>query len=174
MARVSKKTIEIYLPSDLGYEKVAIATAESVAQKMGFSLDRVEDLKTAVGEAVTNAIEHGNQLNVEVKVLVMLTIQEKSLALNVFDQGRTPIPSLSQEREDREDCRGWGMFLIQNLMDAGYYLSITCIHPILVRSCSFLYPFVSLHTPFCHSCATEIENTSLVVKPHPLQKSRRS
>jgi serine/threonine-protein kinase RsbW len=94
-----------------------MATAASVAQKMGFSLDRIEDLKTAVGEAVTNAIEHGNQLNVDVKVLITLTIQEKSLALNVVDQGCSPIPALSQEREAREDNRGWGMFLIQNLMD---------------------------------------------------------
>ena len=112
-----KKTIEIYLPSELGYEKVAMATAASVAKKMGFSLDRIEDLKTAVGEAVTNAIEHGNQRNVEIKVLVTLTIQETSLALNVVDQGSKPIPSLPQTREGREDNRGWGMFLIQNLMD---------------------------------------------------------
>jgi serine/threonine-protein kinase RsbW len=117
MNKKSKKKVEIYIPSELGYEKVAISAAAVVAQKMGFSPDRIEDLKTAVGEAVTNAIEHGNQFNVEVKVLVVLTVEERSLALHVVDEGRKPIPDISLEREIRHDNRGWGMFLIKNLMD---------------------------------------------------------
>lgn len=47
----------------LGVEKVAMSTAASVAGIMGFSADRVEDLKTAVAEACINAIEHGNKLD---------------------------------------------------------------------------------------------------------------
>ena len=38
-------------------------TAASVARLMGFSDERVEDLKTAVAEACINAIEHGNKLD---------------------------------------------------------------------------------------------------------------
>jgi len=117
MTNLPKKSIEIHIPSELGYEKIAMATAAAVAQKMGFSSDRVDDLKTAVGEAVANAIEHGNQLKEEIKVLVALTIQEKSLALNVVDQGCRPIPLIPPERIIRKDNRGWGMFLIRNLMD---------------------------------------------------------
>ncbi len=117
MVDLAQTTVEIHIPSQLGYEKIAIASVSAVAHKMGFSKDRVDDLKTAVGEAVANAIEHGNQLNVEIKVLVILTIQEKSLALNVVDQGHKPIPSVPPNREDRDDNRGWGMFLIQSLVD---------------------------------------------------------
>jgi len=54
---------ELRLPTRLGFEKVAMNTAASVAQLMGFTEDRVEDLKTAVAEACINAIEHGNQMN---------------------------------------------------------------------------------------------------------------
>jgi hypothetical protein len=54
---------ELRLPSRLGFEKVAMNTAASVAQIMGFSDDRVNDLKTAVAEACINAIEHGNRMN---------------------------------------------------------------------------------------------------------------
>lgn len=117
MTNLPKKSIDIHIPSELGYEKVARATASAVAQMMGFSEDRVDDLKTALSEAVANAIEHGNQLNVDVKVLVTLTIQETSLALNVVDTGYQPIPPIPSHREDRDDNRGWGMFLIQNLVD---------------------------------------------------------
>jgi serine/threonine-protein kinase RsbW len=117
----SDRVVEIYIPSELGYEKIAMAAAATVAQRMGFSQDRIEDLKTAVSEAVTNAIEHGNQLNVEVKVLIELTIQENSLTLNVVDAGRQPIPEFPKFEPDFENRpgfpRGLGMFLITRLVD---------------------------------------------------------
>lgn len=118
MAKKNDKVVEIYIPSELGYEKIPMAAAATVAYRMGFSQDRIDDLKTAVSEAVTNAIEHGNQSNVEIKVLVELTIQDNALTLNVVDQGRQPIPAISEERPDRPGHEGgWGMFLIKQLMD---------------------------------------------------------
>jgi serine/threonine-protein kinase RsbW len=117
MEKLPKKTVEIYIPSELGYEKIPISAATAIAQKMDFSPDRVEDLKTAVGEAVINAIEHGNQLNIDIRVLISLTVQEKSLALNVVDQGRQPIPDVLPEPGTGLNNRGWGMFLIKSLMD---------------------------------------------------------
>ncbi len=62
-ATVKPTTVEVRLPSRLGYEKVAMSTAAAVAKLMGFREDRVEDLKTAVAEACINAMEHGNRLN---------------------------------------------------------------------------------------------------------------
>ena len=113
-----EKVVEIYIPSELGYEKIPISAAAAVAQKMEFALDRIEDLKTAVGEAVINAIEHGNQFNVDIRVLITLTIQDDALALHVVDEGRQPIPAdVMAGRTDRSDNRGWGMFLIKNLVD---------------------------------------------------------
>lgn len=118
MAKKNDKVVEIYIPSELGYEKIPMAAAATVAYRMGFSQDRIDDLKTAVSEAVTNAIEHGNQSNVEIKVLVELTIQDNALTLNVVDQGHQPIPALTEERPDRPGHEGgWGMFLIKQLMD---------------------------------------------------------
>ncbi len=112
-----ERIVEVYIPSELGYEKIAISAAAAVAQKMEFAPDRIDDLKTAVAEAVINAIEHGNQLDVTIKVLVTLTVQENALSLNVVDQGGQPIPDNVMARPDRPDHRGWGMFLIKNLMD---------------------------------------------------------
>src|SRR5579872_7315983 len=71
--------VEIFLPSTLGYEKVARSAAEAVAQEMGFSDDRIEDLKTAVAEACMNAIEHGNQGSQTAAVTVLLTAANEQL-----------------------------------------------------------------------------------------------
>ena len=122
MAKKNDKVVEIYIPSELGYEKIPMAAAVTVAHRMGFSPDRIEDLKTAVSEAVTNAIEHGNQSNVEIRVLVELTIQDNSLILDVVDQGKKPIPEhVIDKGEDFENRpgypRGMGMFLIEHLVD---------------------------------------------------------
>ena len=59
----------------MGFEKVAMSTAASVAKLMGFREDRIEDLKTAVAEACINAIEHGNRLNEKLSVGVVLTCE---------------------------------------------------------------------------------------------------
>jgi serine/threonine-protein kinase RsbW len=70
-----------------------------------------------VAEAVTNAIEHGNQLQANLRVSVGLKLRETALVIDVVDQGRRPIPALPQEYHDRPDHRGWGMLLMKNLMD---------------------------------------------------------
>ncbi len=117
MSNLTKKVVQIFIPSELGYEKIPISTAAIIAQKMGFASERVKNLKMAVGEAVTNAIEHGNQLNVDTPVHIVLTMQGKTLALDVIDQGQQPIPDIPTERKERKDNRGWGMLLIKDLVD---------------------------------------------------------
>lgn len=109
--------MKICLPSELGYEKFAMLAVASVARQLGFSAARIDCLKTAIAEAVTNAIEHGNQLNAELSVLIGLAVQENALVLNVVDQGHRPIPQIPAVRQEREDHRGWGLFLIKNLVD---------------------------------------------------------
>ena len=55
--------VELHIPSVPGAEKVAMERAAEVARGMGFSDDRIEDLKTAVSEACINAMEHGNRMD---------------------------------------------------------------------------------------------------------------
>jgi serine/threonine-protein kinase RsbW len=112
-----KQSVEIFIPSELGYEKVAISAVASLADRMGFPGERIDDLKTALGEAVTNAIEHGNQLNVDLNVQVIAQVDQKALTLTIIDQGHRPLPPLTPVRQDRADHRGWGLWLMQNLVD---------------------------------------------------------
>jgi len=113
----NKKIVEFIIPSELGYEKTAIAIITNLAQKIDLPPERIDDLKTAIGEAVTNAIEHGNQLNPQLNVSVTALIQEDSIVLQVIDQGLQSLTKPALFRQDRTDNRGWGLFLIQRLMD---------------------------------------------------------
>lgn len=112
-----QQTIEISLPSELGYEKVATSAIATLAQQMGFSQERVDDLKTALSEAVVNSMEHGNQLDSELRVEVIALIETGALTLKIIDEGQQPLPSLNLARQERADHRGWGLFLIRNLVD---------------------------------------------------------
>ncbi|HXW00129.1 MAG TPA: ATP-binding protein [Anaerolineae bacterium] len=109
--------IEISLPSELGYEKVATSAIATLAHHMGFSTERVDDLKTALSEAVLNSIEHGNQLNAQLKVQVIALIESSALTLIIIDQVQQPLPNLNLARQERVDHRGWGLFLVKNLVD---------------------------------------------------------
>ncbi|ABX04267.1 MULTISPECIES: ATP-binding protein [Herpetosiphon] len=119
-----ERVIELHLPSRLGYEKVAMDTASAMAKRMGFSHDRVESLRTAVSEAVTNAIEHGNQHDSAMKVVVVFTGSDDGLIVDVADQGRKLLDHTITERTPdihqvlhSDDKGGWGIWLIKELMD---------------------------------------------------------
>ncbi len=121
-------SIELRLPSKLGYEKVAMNTAASVAKLMGFAEDRVEDLKTAVAEACINAMEHGNKLDASLSIGVVLSIVDDSLEVKVSDNGEGPqsataAPDIDKKMLEEEDTRGMGMFLIQALVDEAEWVS---------------------------------------------------
>jgi phosphoserine phosphatase RsbU/P len=118
----SGSSVEVRLPSELGFEKVAMSTAASMAALMGFSEDRIEDLKTAVAEACINAIEHGNRLNSSLSVGVVLSTSDDQLEVRVIDDGAgvatSPhAPDIDRKMHGEEDPRGMGMFLIQSLVD---------------------------------------------------------
>jgi serine/threonine-protein kinase RsbW len=115
-------SVHVHLPSELGYEKVAMSTAASMAALMGFSKDRIEDLKTAVAEACINAIEHGNNLNNSLTVGVVLSTSDDQLEVKVIDDGaginaNPVVPDIDRKVHGEEDTRGMGMFLIQALVD---------------------------------------------------------
>ena len=116
------ESVEVRLPSRLGFEKVAMSTAASMAKLVGFSDDRIEDLKTAVAEACINAMEHGNQMNTSVPVGIVLSIHQGELEVKVIDDGigmNAPhaAPDIDRKMSGEEDPRGMGMFLIQSLVD---------------------------------------------------------
>lgn len=123
-----KSCIELRLPSRLGFEKVAMNTAASVAHLMGFGDERVEDLKTAIAEACINAMEHGNKFDETLSVGVILSMGPDSLEVKVLDTGKGPeghaaAPDIDRKMHEEEAARGMGMFLIEALVDEVEWVS---------------------------------------------------
>lgn len=121
--RSTEQPIELRLPSRLGYEKVAMDTAAVVAERIGFHPDRIAGLRTAVSEAVTNAIEHGNQGVRNAEVHIVMAIHDDTLTICVRDQNYHQFDrSYGMQRPDLQRALqgedvGWGMWLIRQFVD---------------------------------------------------------
>jgi anti-sigma regulatory factor (Ser/Thr protein kinase) len=88
------------------------------------SQGQVERLKTAVAEATMNAMEHGNGYDVNKLVLVTVNATSSAVQVNIRDQGGQPVvvseaalPDLEAKLAGDQSPRGWGLFLIQNMVD---------------------------------------------------------
>ena len=127
-------SFELHIPSSPGSEKEAMQNAARVARGMGFSEDRVQDLMTAVSEACINAMEHGNKMDSKAMVGVSLRTEDKRLEVSVRDEGaggdietikaEAGMPDMDSKIDGTDDRkRGWGIFLINQLMDEVEFLS---------------------------------------------------
>ncbi|HSJ85281.1 MAG TPA: SpoIIE family protein phosphatase [Acidimicrobiia bacterium] len=109
--------------SEEGNERIAIDRVTAVVVPLGLDPSRLERLKTAVGETVMNAMEHGNENRPELEVGVEVSATEESISVRVTDQGGDkPIPEamtpdLEAKLAGEQTPRGWGLFLVEQMVD---------------------------------------------------------
>lgn len=127
VSNFSHTSMELSLPSELGYEVIARDAVAAFARRLGLSTDRIEDLKTALSEACINAIEHGNSLRPGLRVQIYCRFEDERLIIDVEDQGVSPYaPSatplaITDKIAGLGSLRGMGLLLISQLCDeAGF------------------------------------------------------
>lgn len=109
--------------SEEGNERIAISKVTAAVDDLGLEPARLERLKTAVGETVMNAIEHGNQNRAELDVDVEVCTNAETVSVLVTDQGGSraipdaPIPDLEAKIAGEQSPRGWGLFLVEKMVD---------------------------------------------------------
>jgi anti-sigma regulatory factor (Ser/Thr protein kinase) len=111
------------MPSEAGNErKIALRVLE-ILQPLNLIPIRLQRLETAVSEAALNAIEHGNRFQKEVPVNVQVWKRKSELKIQIQDHGRGPKhevpeePDIQAKLAGRQSPRGWGLFLMQNMVD---------------------------------------------------------
>lgn len=119
--KAENNKLELHVRSVHGAEKIAMDFAADIARRMNFPPQRVEDLKTAVAEACMNAIEHGNKLDATTRVGIRLIVDKDRLQVAVRDEGtgidKVQPPDIETRIAGNTEARGWGIFLIENLVD---------------------------------------------------------
>lgn len=118
---MDRPKIELKLPVIANMELVAVQTAEVVAKHMDLSEDKAAEISMALIEACINAFEHSQAQN---NVFIHFILEENSLVIKVIDQGigfdkaKVEIPAIENKLGTDERKRGWGLQLIQELMDS--------------------------------------------------------
>ncbi len=111
------------MPSEEGNEREIMERVAAVAAGMGVNGSTLDRLKTAVSEAAMNAIEHGNGLDPQLSVDVSVQRTEGALLVRIEDYGTGPefadpeTPDIDAKLVGEQSPRGWGLFLIENMVD---------------------------------------------------------
>jgi serine phosphatase RsbU (regulator of sigma subunit)/anti-sigma regulatory factor (Ser/Thr protein kinase) len=110
------------LPSAEGNEREAIARVEDAVAGV-LPAARIERLKTAVGEATMNAMEHGNAYRADRPARVRVLRDGRCVRVLISDGGglgEVPgreQPDIEAKLAGEQSPRGWGLFLIDELVD---------------------------------------------------------
>ena len=127
---------ELSIPSVPGNERQAMEQVALAVRDLHLPTRRLEQLKTAVAEATMNAMEHGNHYQADVPVVIQVQASDTTLAVRITDQGEGPavidpqMPDLEAKLAELQTPRGWGLFLIKNLVDDLYIINNEAHHTI--------------------------------------------
>jgi anti-sigma regulatory factor (Ser/Thr protein kinase) len=111
------------LQSEPGNERQAMEQVGRAVANLGLAPARLERLKTAVAEATMNAMEHGNEYRPDRPVSIRVFTSTGRVLVQIRDHGdarklaEPEVPDLEAKLEGRQKPRGWGLFLIEKMVD---------------------------------------------------------
>ena len=139
MTTPSKKpidTIQLSVPCAAEYVGVVRLTVSGVATRMNFSIEEIEDIKIALSEACTNAVQYAfKEGDKNARIDVVFEVYANKLVIMIKDDGiGFDVESASSQKSKIEDLDsldasakvpnlGLGMTFINSLMDDAEFIS---------------------------------------------------
>ena len=112
--------VDLKIPMVPDMELAAAKTAEAMAEYAHFSDDEIEEIKMAIIETCINAFEHSESM--DRNVYISFHVDKKKMVVEIMDKGKgfvkkdVETPDIAKKIH-AEYKRGWGMQLIESLMD---------------------------------------------------------
>ena len=124
MASPASQEVNLTLPIRPDMEMTASKTATSLAEAMGMSADKVDEVRMAVVEACINAFEHSRAEDGRVYITfqtvgdgeaqkLQITIEDTGIGFAPED---VEAPRIEEKLKSKRK-RGWGIQIIKGLMD---------------------------------------------------------
>ena len=113
--------VSLVFPSRSANESFARSAAAAFAAQLDPTLEEINDVKTAVSEAVTNAIVHAYPDSIGQVVVKVRICPDQVLEVTVRDHGRG-IPDIEKARQPMfttggEERSGMGFTIMESFMD---------------------------------------------------------
>tara|TARA_B100000586_G_scaffold56935_1_gene38948 strand:- start:475 stop:888 length:414 start_codon:yes stop_codon:yes gene_type:complete len=114
-----KPVVELTIPVMPDMELLATQTSAAVAKHMNLDEEKTAEINMALSEACINAFEHSESKS---EIEIHFKISDDRLIIQVtdsgkgFDKSKVDIPNI-EEKISSEYKRGWGLKLIEELMD---------------------------------------------------------
>ena len=108
------------IPSDFKFLGAVDAAIQDLAREFSFAKNSMDDVSTALIEACSNAIEHGNKFDKDKRVKVVLLFNGDAFTAKIYDQGPGfDYKALQDETAplDPMSERGRGIMIMQAFTD---------------------------------------------------------
>ena len=114
--------VDLSIPMLPDMELTATTVAESLGVFMGLDPDKIEEVKIALIEACINAFEQSNSPTRRIDLNFQITDRVLSISIGDGGEGFDLEEALERiaERREKDLPRGWGLTLINELMDEVY------------------------------------------------------
>jgi len=109
--------IELKLPSQMTFLGVPDAVLLEVGSDLDCPRGVIEELGTAVIEACTNAMEHGNKLDAETSIEIHIEVNERRIDVTVLDHGPGFDFAAWKPVDDLMSERGRGILIMREFTD---------------------------------------------------------
>lgn len=110
--------IRLSIPNKPEYVGVVRLTVAAIASRIGFDIEKIEDIKVAVAEACTNALTHGKNGNEEGEYDISFVLTGEKITISVYDKGEgCRLENIKQPNLGELNEGGLGIFIIKSLMD---------------------------------------------------------
>jgi anti-sigma regulatory factor (Ser/Thr protein kinase) len=110
--------------SEPGSERRVLPLLATAIEPLGLPKARRDALSTAVAEAAMNAIEHGNEGRPDLPVRLVVAATDTAVLVTVTDRAvngvggqDAEVPDLDAKLAGAQSPRGWGLFLMRELVD---------------------------------------------------------
>jgi serine phosphatase RsbU (regulator of sigma subunit)/anti-sigma regulatory factor (Ser/Thr protein kinase) len=127
---------EFQIASETGNERMAMERVTEIVKPLAIEATRLEKLKTAVAEATMNAIEHGNKNDPDLPVGLEVFKRATNLHIRITDHGgdaeipESTAPDIEAKLRGEQSPRGWGLFLIKNMVDEMHVMADDVHHTV--------------------------------------------
>lgn len=104
----SSDTINLTVPSKPEYISIIRLATSGIGQKLGLSIDDIEDLKVSVGEACVNVVNYTSKNDISIDYL----LEEEKLTIDIFNV----VENIPEDIKNSEEAK-LGLLIIESLMD---------------------------------------------------------